>query len=98
MKDYDKLVQRVIHIRTKYEEAVKALDVARKIRNLGVKRGSYIICTSDVDWAYRVDDRMWVDSVEVGHVMARPANKKYRNSEIYWVTNSDWVLDTNQED
>lgn len=78
-----------------YEEGIKVLQEAiAKVKarsNRTVKRGDYIICTNSSDWAYNRGERMWVDSVHDSHVLARPADIKYRNNGIFWVTNSDWV-------
>ena len=77
-----------------YEEGIRVLqDAIAKIRREPkiVKRGDYIICTASVEWAYSKGDRMWVDSVSNGHIHCRSANPKYRDSGIFWVSNSDWV-------
>lgn len=80
-----------------YEEAIKVLqNEINKLKNdpmdkATVKRGDFIICTNSVEWAYSKGDRMWVDSVHPGHILVRSANPKYRDSYVFWCSNSDWV-------
>jgi hypothetical protein len=81
-----------------HEEAIQVLkNEIQKIKKAPkqgtVNRGDYIICTASVEWAYSKGDRMWVDSVSNGHIHCRSANPKYRDSGIFWVSNSDWVKD-----
>ena len=78
-----------------YREAIKALqdavDKLQKEDNATVKVGDYIICTRSVEWAYNKGDRMWVDTVNSSHILARSENPANRKNYVYWITNSDWV-------
>ena len=91
MNNIKELEKRVNETREAYEQAKKEHTAALKIERYKVKPGSFIKCINSVEWAYTIGDRMRVDSVHESHVMARPANPQYGG--IYWVTNSDWVLD-----
>jgi hypothetical protein len=80
-----------------YEDAIKVLqNEINKLKNdpmdkATVKRGDFIICTASVEWSYSKGDRMWVDSVHPGHILVRSENPKYRDSYVFWCSNSDWV-------
>lgn len=80
-----------------YEESIAILQAKLKefknnpAKQGSVNRGDFIICTNSVEWAYSKGDRMWVDSVHPGHILVRSANPKYRDSYVFWCSNSDWV-------